>query len=172
MIGVAIYVRSKKWTGGPELRMKIRRDLEAGVSRTTIIEPAFVTEIEEEEDEGPSYVIVTKEGESILLTGQWLVWVKKRKFPWSKFEISEAPLSGHFFGVQQRGDPIPVSQKTAPLTHEQAKALGCFACKYIMLDDDAAYRTAQGVTIEHLACLAQLEFCNELVLCGPLAAQA
>ena len=137
IIGVAIYVRSKKWTGGPELRRKIRQDLEAGVSRTTIIEPAFVTEIEEQEDEGPSYVIVTKEGESILLTGQWLVWIKKRKFPWSIFEISEAPLSGHFFGVYNRGKPFPVSQKREPLSYEHAKALGCFHSNYVLLDNDA-----------------------------------
>ena len=137
MIAVAIYVKSKQWTGGPEHRTKIRQDLEAGVSRTTIIEQAFVTEIEEQEDEGSSYIIVTKEGESILLTGQWLVSIKRRKFPWSKIEISEAPLSGHFFGVHNRGVPMPVSQKRGPLGYEVAKALGCFHNNYIVLDDDA-----------------------------------
>lgn len=137
MIAVAIYMKSKKWTGGPEHRAKIRQDLEAGVSRTTIIEPAFVTEIEEQEDEGPSYVIVTKEGESVLLTGQWLVWIKKRKFPWSRFEISEAPLSRHFFDVHNRGVPFPVSQTREPLSYEEARALGCFHSNYIVLDDDA-----------------------------------
>jgi len=140
LIAVAIYVKSKKWTGGPELRRKIRQDLKAGVSRTTIIEPAFVTEIEEQEDEGPSYVIVTKDGESVLLTGQWLVWIKKRKFPWSKFEISEAPLSGHFFGVHNRGVPFPVSQTREPLSYEDARALGCFHSNYVVLDDDANKR--------------------------------
>ena len=136
-IGVALYMKSKRWTGGPELRRKICQDLEAGVSRVTVIEPAFVTEIEELEDEGPSYIIVTKAGESVLLTGQWLVWIKKRKFPWSKFEITEAPLSGHFFGVQNRGEPIPVSQKRNALSYEQAKALGCFHRNYILLDHDS-----------------------------------
>lgn len=144
IIGVAIYVRSKKWTGGSELRRKIRQDLEAGVSRVTVIEPAFVTEIEELEDEGPSYIIVTRAGESVLLTGQWLVWIKKRKFPWSKFEITEAPASGHFFGVQNRGDPIPVSQKRDPLAYEQAKALGCFHSNYILLDDGAKKLLQEG----------------------------
>ena len=137
IIAVVIFVKSKKRTGGPELRTKIRQDLEAGVSRTTIIEPAFVTEIEEQEDEGPSFIIVTKEGELVLLTGQWLVSIKKRKFPWSKFEISEAPLSGHFFGVHNRGEPFPVSQTREPLGYEDAKALGCFHSNYIVLDDDA-----------------------------------
>ena len=144
MIAVAIYVKSKKWTGGPELRKKIHQDLEAGVSRTTIIEPAFVTEIEEQEDEGPSYVIVTKEGESILLTGQWLVWSKRRKFPWSRFEISEAPLSGHFFGVYNRGEPFPVSQKREPISYEQAKALGCFHSNFILLDDESKQLLQKG----------------------------
>jgi hypothetical protein len=137
IISVAIFVRSKKWTGGPDLRRKIRQDLEAGVSRTTIIEPAIVTEIEEQEDEGPSYIVVTKERESVLLTGQWLVRLKMRKFPWSKFEVSEAPMSGRFFGVYNRGVPFPVSQKRGPLSFEHAKALGCFHSNYIVLDDDA-----------------------------------
>lgn len=137
MFAVAIYVRSKKWTGGPEYRAKIRQDLEAGKSRTTIIEPAFVTEIEEQEDEGPSYIVITKEGGSILLTGQWLVPIKRRRFPWSRFEISEAPLSGHFFGVYNHGEPFPVSQKRGPLPYEVARALGCFHRNCIVLDDDA-----------------------------------
>jgi len=137
IVAVAIYVRSKRWSGGPEYRKRIRQDLDAGMSRTTIIEPAFVTEIEEQEDEGPSYIVVTKEGESILLTGQWLVPIKRRNFPWSKFEICEAPLSGHFFGVYNRGAPFPVSQKREALSYEDAKALGCFHSNYIVLDDEA-----------------------------------
>lgn len=135
--GSAIYVRSRRWTGGKELRKRIREDLRAGVVRVTVIEPAVVTEIEEREDEGPSYIIETKTGESIMLTGQWLVWTKKKKFPWSKFEITEAPHSSHFFGVQNRGESIPVSAKRQALSFEQARDLGCFNHNYILLDDDA-----------------------------------
>jgi len=136
-IAILVFVKSKKWTGGPEYRKSIQRDLDAGMARVTVIEPAFVTEIEELEDEGPSYIIETKQGQSILLTGQWLVWTRKRKFPWSKFEITEAPDSGYFFGVRKQGKPFPVGAKRDAFTYEQARDLGCFESNYILLDDNA-----------------------------------
>jgi len=136
-VGMWFYIKSKKWTGGPEFRKQTRRDLEAGVAKVTVIEPAHVTEIDEVEDEGPSYIIESKKGESILLTGQWLVRTKKRQFPWSKFEIAEAPHSGHFFGIRKQGEPIPISAKRDAPSYEQAKKLGCFDRNYILLDETA-----------------------------------
>lgn len=137
VIALVVYLRSGRWTGGPALRRRIREDLDTGIVRSTIIEPDSVTEIEEQEDEGPGFVIETRGGETVLLTGQELEPLKRRRFPWSRFEILDAPCSGHHFGIRKIGEPVPVDRTIAPLTYQQAKSLGVFARSFIVLDDDA-----------------------------------
>ncbi len=130
-----IYLRSKRWTGGAELRRKILEDLKAGNARVLILEPVTVVEIEEVEDEGPSYIIEDKNGDTVLLTGQHLDEAKHKRFPWSRIAIVEAPQSSMFLSVKKAGSPVPVTSKRAALPYETAKQLGCFDRSYIILDE-------------------------------------
>jgi hypothetical protein len=135
IVAALIYFRSKRWTGGTELRRQIREDLKVGKAKVLILEPATVVEIEEVEDEGPSYIIENTSGETILLTGQHLYQAKHRRFPWSRIEIVEAPHSSMFLSLKKAGSPIPVTSKRAALPYETAKQLGCFDRSYIILDE-------------------------------------
>lgn len=131
---LVLYVYSEKWTGGRTLRSRIKHDLAKGNCKLLIVEPLSVAEYKEIEDEGPSYLIETKEGESILLTGQYLSHYKSRKFPWSKFAIMEAPHSKINFGLKKMGESIPIFNFLPPMELDTAKELGCFEHDYILLD--------------------------------------
>lgn len=135
IVAVLIYLRSKRWTGGAALRKQIREDLKAGKAKLLILEPTTVVEIEEVEDEGPSYIIEDKSGETVLLTGQHLDEAKHKRFPWSRIEIVEAPHSSMFLSLEKAGSPIPVTSKRAALPYDVAKQLGCLDHSYIVLDE-------------------------------------
>ncbi len=137
ILGYLLYRRAERWTGGPVLRRHVRQDLEDGSVRITVIEPADVTEVEELEDEGPSYIVKTGEDDWILLSGQEMLPYKRRGFPWSKFGVEEAPHSGVFFGLTRMGDPVPVDRKIPPMSYELARDLGTFKRTFIVLDDAA-----------------------------------
>ena len=132
---MVLFVYSKRWTGGREFRKSVRKDLTSGKARALIVEPVSVIEFEEEEDEGPSYLVETADGETVFLAGQYLEPYKHRKFPWSRFHIIEAPFSGVIFRIERRGDPIPVDETRPALAYEIAKKLGCFKHRYVVLDE-------------------------------------
>jgi hypothetical protein len=89
-------------------------------------------EVEEKEDEGPSYFLNTADGEVILFTGQYLDDYKQRKFPWRSFEIIEAPNSRVFFGLKQLGNPFEPSAHRLPFNFAEFKKFG--GKKYQPLD--------------------------------------
>lgn len=135
VLAYLLFRRSARWTGGRALRRLVRRDLEQNEARVTEIYPVEVIEIEELEDEGPSYIIKTKDGEWILLSGQEMEPYKRRGFPWSRFSADEAPNSGIFFGLTKSGEPIPPDRTIAPLSYELARDLGTFNRTLVVLED-------------------------------------
>lgn len=135
MAAIWLYFRSGRWTGGREFRRRVREDLEAGVASITIIEPVSILEVEELEDEGPSFLIEASSGDTVLLTGQELERYKRKNFPWSKIGVIEAPRSKRFFGLKRMGDPIRVDGTMPPLCYDKAKELGCFEQNVIILDE-------------------------------------
>ena len=134
-IGYLLYRRAGRWTGGSAFRHLVRQDIEKGEARVTVINPVDVTEVEELEDEGPSYIVKTDQGDWVLLSGQELVQHKMRGFPWSQFSVDDAPHSGVFFGLTRSGDPVPVDRTIPPLSYELARDLGSHSRTFTVLDD-------------------------------------
>jgi len=132
---VWIYLKSGEWTGGRELRRKVREDLEIGHLIMTILEPRTVDEVEEHENEGPSYIIDNIDGSVFLLTGQEMERYQSKKFPWAKIGVLETPRSKQFLGLKRLGAPITVAKKRPPFAYQEAKELGCFNSNFIQLDE-------------------------------------
>lgn len=130
-----LYRRAGRWTGGPAFRQLVRQDIDQGEARLTVIRPVDVTEVEELEDEGPTFIVRTDEDDWVLLAGQELVRHKSRGFPWSQFSVNEAPHSGTFFGLARMGDPVPVERTIPPLPYELARELGAADRTFTVLDD-------------------------------------
>ena len=135
LLAIWVYFRAGRWTGGPELRQQIRDDLAAGHVMMTILEPRMVEEVEEQEDEGPGYIITDVDGGMFLLTGQELLRYRLRKFPWSKIGVLETARSKRFLGLKKLGDPTAVSSRRSPFTYQQARDLGCFEKVFVELDE-------------------------------------
>jgi hypothetical protein len=134
-LAVAVYVRSKRWTGRGEKNELARADLAAGMVRYTVVEPAAVIEFEEFEDEGPSYLVESRDGAALLFCGQYLEVLKRREFPWSCFHIVEAPRSGLFFKIKRAGDAIPVAATWPQLPYPLVKQVIGFQRQYVVLDE-------------------------------------
>jgi len=69
IFAVALYVRAGRWTGGRALRTAIRKDLETGNAAIRRVVAVDAIEIEEQEDEGPGFFILTDDGATMLFSG-------------------------------------------------------------------------------------------------------
>ena len=101
-IAVGICALGSRWTGGRAFRAAVRADLAGGVAAVHRVVAIDAIEVEEQEDEGPSLFILTSDGSTLLMTGQYLEAYRRKGFPWRTFEILEAPASKIFFGLVPR----------------------------------------------------------------------
>src|SRR5262249_24850373 len=72
------YFRWRRWTGGAHGTRQIREDLARGEAALHHVEVVDAIEVEEQEDEGPSYFILTIEREVLYFSGQWLDGERRR----------------------------------------------------------------------------------------------
>lgn len=131
-----LYRRSSRWTGGPAFRGQVRRDLAGGRLAFRRIEAVDAVEFEEAGDSGPCFVILTSSGQTLLFDGQNLETYVRKGFPWTTFEIREAPESGVFFGLRRVGERLVPSACVPALSFAERKALGSFNRSYQVVDVD------------------------------------
>ena len=124
LAGLLLYVRSRRWTGGRELRERIRRDLAANAALVHHIRTREAILFEENEDEGPIVFVLTDTGETLVFLGQDLSRDVARGFPWREFAVRESAGSGRFFGLRRLGEPFPLSAKRPPLSRDTYRQLG------------------------------------------------
>jgi hypothetical protein len=129
LVGVVLYHRSRRWTGGRELRRLIRLDLAAGTALVHTIHARDAVLFEEQEDEGPVVFVLTDTGETLVFVGQDLARDVARGFPWREFAIRETAHSARFLGLERRGDPLPPSIVKPPLSPVQYERLGLAAVR-------------------------------------------
>jgi hypothetical protein len=122
--GLVLYVRARRWTGGRELRRRIRHDLAANAAVVHLIRVRDAIVFDEQEDEGPIVFLLTDTDETLVFTGQDLSRDVARGFPWRAFEVRESASSGRFFGLKRLGEPFPPSLRKPPLSREQFTRLG------------------------------------------------
>jgi hypothetical protein len=144
---LGLYRVSGRWTGGSSFRSQVRRDLERGELAVQTILVVDAIEVAEQEDEGPGYFLHTQDGRTALFAGQYLERYRLRGFPWSAFELLEAPESGLFLGLKKLGDRLTPSVRRAPFRWDEFKRFGLASRKYCWLDVDFG-RLKRGVA-EH-----------------------
>jgi len=134
--GLLLYALSRRWTGGAAFRAKVRMDLAAGVTQAESFSVLDAIEIEEEEDEGPGFVLRLADGRTMLMAGQYLEPYRRRGFPWSAFQIEAAPHSGQFFRLRRTGERLPLSGTRPPFSWPELKSFGDMDAHYWFLDRD------------------------------------
>lgn len=125
----------RRWTGGNRIP-DVRLDLARGEMAIHHVEVMDAIEIQESEDEGPSYFLLTSNKEVLYFSGQWLDREKRKGFPWKSFEIHEGPLSKVFFGLKKTGDRFAPSFTRKALNWDTLKKYGAFNGKYRVLNED------------------------------------
>ena len=144
LLGWLIYRRSSRWTGGPEFRRQVRRDVARGQLAVRHVEALDAVAFEEVEDCGPCYIVLTSDGRTLLFDGQYLEAYRRRGFPWTSFEIREAPESGVFFGLRKVGERLMPSARLPSLSFAERKALGTFNKSYQTVEVDFAELKGRG----------------------------
>ena len=122
--GLVLYATARRWTGGRELRQRLRRDLAGNVAVVHRVQARDAIVFDEQEDEGPIVFVLTDTGETLVFVGQDLSRDVARGFPWREFEIRESASSGRFFGLKRLGDALPPSASKPPLSPDQYRKLG------------------------------------------------
>src|SRR5512140_39606 len=62
LFGIVLYYFGRRWTGGKEYVEQIRADLAANSVEVLIVNVVDAIEVEEMEDEGPTYFLKTDDG--------------------------------------------------------------------------------------------------------------
>ena len=107
-----------------------------GVAAVHRIRAMDAIEIEEQGDSGPAYLVKTDDGARLAFVGQYLERYRAKGFPWTEFEILEAPRSKLFFGLVKIGARLPPSAKRAPLGWDEYQRLAMGNGNYRVLDPD------------------------------------
>jgi len=136
VLAAALFRLSRRWTGGHELRARIRADLERGDVAVRRVIASEAVEVPPAEDEGPTFFLLTGDGTTMVFAGQYLEPFVRRGFPWTAFEILEAPQSRLFIGLAKAGDKLTPTRRAEPLTWEETKTFGVLDGKYRVLDLD------------------------------------
>lgn len=127
---------SGRWTGGPAARRKIRADLERGIALGRRVTALDAIEIEEQEDEGPTFFLRTSDGRTMFFGGQELYRYCRKGFPWKAFDIFETPESGRLLDIVAAGERLTPSTRRGPLSWELTKRLGLLERTYGVVDVD------------------------------------
>lgn len=129
--------KAKNWTGGTQGVQDIKADLAEGNLAVHRITVADAIEIEEQEDEGPSFFVLTAEKKVIYFHGQEMDGWKRRGFPWKEFEIKETPRSKMLFRLKKQGGKFQPSFVRRPMSYEDVKRYsGNFKGRYRIIDED------------------------------------
>jgi hypothetical protein len=136
VLAMALYFIAGRWTGGRAFRAGVRQDVAGGVAAVHAVRAIDAIEVEEGEDEGPAYFVLTDDGTTLLFAGQYLAPYRRKGFPWKEFEILEAPRSKIFFGLVPRGERLAPSARRPPFSWEEFKAFARGKREYAVLDVD------------------------------------
>jgi hypothetical protein len=129
-----LYRFAGRWTGGAELRRKVRRDLERGEAALHRVRVVAALEAPEIEDEGPVFFIAEATGPTLFLAGQDMARYKSRGFPWREFQIAQAPESDRLLTLRALSEPFRDVKVRAPLTLAEAKELGVLSTPFGTLE--------------------------------------
>jgi hypothetical protein len=132
-VGLALYWLSRRWTGGRDLRARIRRDLEANTATVHVLSVVDAIKVEEAEDEGPTFFLKLETGETVAMGGQFLDRFVSRGFPWRQFEIREAAESRLHLGLEGRGERVVPSLVKPPLGMATVRELGIASVRWKVL---------------------------------------
>jgi hypothetical protein len=134
ILGIALYRRSGRWTGGSAFRERVRQDLASGMMAVIRIDAVDAIAVPEQGNAGPTFFLLTADGTTMVFSGQYLAPYVAKGFPWRSFEILEGAHSRVFFRLSRIGDPLPPSTTLAPLSWEDSKTAGMLGKEYTTLD--------------------------------------
>lgn len=132
-IGLLLYWRSRRWTGGRDLRARVRRDLTSNTATVHVLSVVDAIKVEEAEDEGPTFFLELDTGEAVVIGGQFLDRFVGRGFPWKQFEIREAAESGVFLGLEGSGERVVPSLVRPPLSMATIRELDIASVRWKVL---------------------------------------
>jgi len=93
-------------------------------------------EVMEYEDEGPTFILKSKESRTFIFSGQYLLDYLNDGFPWARFEIVETPNSKIILRINKIGEPLKPSFVRQPFNSEEKKKYSIKNEYYAVVDVD------------------------------------
>jgi hypothetical protein len=100
----------------------VAREAAAGHVKSTTYTIQDAIAVEEREDEGLSFYLLLDDGRTLFLSGQYLYEPVEAGFPWTSFELVEAPLTGYTVRIVARGLSVRPSRTRGPFTDTEYDA--------------------------------------------------
>lgn len=144
-LAALLYALAGRWTGGRAFRAAVRKDLAGGVAAAHLVVALDAIQVEEGEDEGPGFFVLCDDGRTLLFAGQYLGPYRRKGFPWTRFEILEAPESKVFFGLVPQGEKLAPSARRPPFTWEEFKQFARGKREYSVINVDFAALKKQAI---------------------------
>lgn len=78
--------------------------------------------VEESEDEGLSFYLLLDDGRTLFLSGQYLYEPVEAGFPWTSFELIQAPVAGYTVRIVPLGSSLRPSRTRGPFKDAEYKS--------------------------------------------------
>ena len=114
---VGAQVREHRRFG--ERRRLSKQALAADQVRSTTYTIREAIEVEESEDEGPSYYLLLDDNRTLFLSGQYLHEPVEMGFPWRSFEVVEIPAGGWVLTLKPHGPSVGPIHTRPPFTVDE-----------------------------------------------------
>lgn len=98
------------------------REVAAGHVKSTTFTIRDAIAVKECEDEGLSFYLLLDDGRTLFLSGQYLYEPVEAGFPWTSFDLVQAPVGGGIIRIVQRGPALIPSRTRGPFTDREYKS--------------------------------------------------
>jgi len=117
-----VYVQRRERLSRRRSQAGIAREAAAGYVKSTIYTIRDAVAVDEHEDEGWSFYLLLDDGRTLFLSGQYLYEPVEAGFPWSSFELVQAPVAGYTVRIAPHGPSVRPSRQRAPFTDAEYKS--------------------------------------------------
>jgi len=121
-LGWYIYVQRRQRLSQRGAEARMAREAAAGNVKSTTYMIRDAVAVEECEDEGLSFYLLLDDGRTLFLSGQYLHGPVEAGFPWTSFELVQAPIAGYTVRIVAHGPSLRPSRTRAPFTETEYKS--------------------------------------------------
>lgn len=117
-----VYVQWRKQRALRRAAARRAREVAVGHVKSTTYMIRDAIAVKEGEDEGLSFYLLLDDGRTLFLSGQYLYEPVEAGFPWTSFDLVQAPVGGWIIRLVQGGPALIPSRTRGPFTDSEYRS--------------------------------------------------